>query len=119
LIDLVELRQAASLKPVEVSEGMRKLADIVLAMALKPRLLLLDEPTSGVSASEKFGLMETIVRALRAEKVTALFVEHDMEIVRRFADRVVVWNQGQVVAEGTADKILNDPYVKENVVGVV
>jgi len=118
LMDLVGLGGIAHLRPVEISEGMRKLADIALAMALKPRLLLLDEPTSGVSASEKFGLMETIVGALRAEKVTALFVEHDMEIVRRFADRVVVWNQGQVVATGTAEEVLNDPYVKENVVGV-
>ena len=41
-----------------------------------------------------------------------------MEIVRRFADRVVVWNQGQIVAQGSADEVLNDPYVKENVVGV-
>lgn len=118
LLRLVDLSKAAERRSIELSEGMRKLADIVLAMALKPRLLLLDEPTSGVSASEKFGLMETIVRALRAEKVTALFVEHDMEIVRRYADRVLVWNMGRIVAEGTPDKVLNDAYVRENVVGV-
>jgi branched-chain amino acid transport system ATP-binding protein len=118
LLRLVDLERAAGFRSVEISEGMRKLADIVLAMALKPHLILLDEPTSGVSAAEKFGLMETIVRALRAEKVTALFVEHDMEIVRRYADRVVVWNAGRVVAEGKPDDVLNNPYVRENVVGV-
>ncbi len=118
LLRLVELERAAEQRSVELSEGMRKLADIVLAMALKPHLILLDEPTSGVSASEKFNLMETIVRALRAEKVAALFVEHDMEIVRRYADRVLVWNAGRVVAEGKPDSVLNDPYVRENVVGV-
>lgn len=118
LLRLVKLEGAAAQRSVELSEGMRKLADIVLAMALKPHLILLDEPTSGVSASEKFALMETIVGALQAEKVTALFVEHDMEIVRRYADRVLVWTAGRVVAEGKPDEVLNDPYVRENVVGV-
>ena len=98
--------------------GVRKLLDIALTMVAKPRVLLLDEPTSGVSASEKFALMDTIIRALKAEKVTALFVEHDMEIVRRYADRVLVWNAGKIVAEGVPDQVLNDPYVRENVVGV-
>jgi len=119
LLELVGLAKVAAFRSTELSEGMRKLADIVLAMALKPQLLLMDEPTSGVSSDEKFDIMETIVRALRAEKVAALFVEHDMEIVRRYADRVLVWNAGRVMAEGTPEDILNDPYVRENVVGVV
>jgi branched-chain amino acid transport system ATP-binding protein len=118
LLRLVDLSTVAERRSIELSGGMRKLADILLAMALKPRLLLLDEPTSGVSTSEKYNLMETIIRALRAEKVTALFVEHDMEIVRRYADRVLVWNMGRIVAEGTPDKVLSDDYVRENVVGV-
>ena len=118
LLRLVNLAHVKNRRSIELSEGMRKLADIVLAMALKPQLLLMDEPTSGVSSNEKFGIMETIVSALRAEKVAALFVEHDMEIVRRYADRVLVWNQGRVMAQGTPDEVLNDPYVRENVVGV-
>lgn len=118
LLRLVDLSEVAERRSSEMSEGMRKLTDIVIAMALKPRLLLLDEPTSGVSASEKFALMETLVAALRAESVTALFVEHDMEIVRRYADRILVWDTGRIMAEGDPETVLNDPYVLENVVGI-
>ena len=118
LLRLVDLAQAAGRSTSEMSEGMRKLTDIVIALALKPRLLLLDEPTSGVSASEKFPLMETLVAALRAEHVTALFVEHDMEIVRRYADRILVWDSGRIMAQGDPETVLSDPYVLENVVGL-
>jgi branched-chain amino acid transport system ATP-binding protein len=118
LLKLVDLSDVAEQRSSEMAEGVRKLTDIVIAMALKPRLLLLDEPTSGVSASEKFALMETLVAALRAESVTALFVEHDMEIVRRYADRILVWDTGRIMAEGDPETVLNDPYVLENVVGM-
>jgi branched-chain amino acid transport system ATP-binding protein len=71
-------------------EGHRKLLDIAVALALKPRLLLLDEPTSGVSALERFPLMEALMGALRQRQITALFVEHDMDVVARYANRVLV-----------------------------
>jgi branched-chain amino acid transport system ATP-binding protein len=118
LLELVDLSEVSEQRSSEMSEGVRKLTDIVIAMALKPRLLLLDEPTSGVSAAEKFALMDTLVAALRAESVTALFVEHDMEIVRRYADRILVWDTGRIMAEGDPETVLNDPYVLENVVGI-
>ena len=66
-------------------EGVRKLLDIAMAMVVKPKVLLLDEPTSGVSADEKFGIMDMVMAAVRAERVTMLFVEHDMDIVSRYA----------------------------------
>jgi branched-chain amino acid transport system ATP-binding protein len=72
--------QAAGLLP----EGVRKLLDIAMAVAGGPRVLLLDEPTSGVSAEEKFRLMDMVMGALQAERVTVLFVEHDMDIVHRY-----------------------------------
>jgi branched-chain amino acid transport system ATP-binding protein len=118
LLDLVGLAPAAERFAAELPEGMRKLADIALALALKPKLLLLDEPTSGVSASEKFGLMDTLTAVLREQKVTTAFVEHDMDLVRRYADRVLVWDQGKVVASGTPANVLQDARVLENVVGV-
>jgi branched-chain amino acid transport system ATP-binding protein len=97
---------------------MRKLADIVLALALQPQLLLLDEPTSGVSSDEKFSLMETLIAALRRQSVTAVFVEHDIELVRKYADRVAVWDQGRVIAVGEPERILSDGRVVQTVVGV-
>ena len=99
-------------------EGHRKLLDIAVALALKPRLLLLDEPTSGVSALERFPLMEALMGALRQRQITALFVEHDMDVVARYANRVLVWNAGSIMAEGHPDDVFKDPRVLQSVVGV-
>jgi branched-chain amino acid transport system ATP-binding protein len=101
-----------------LNEGTRKLADIAMAVALKPRLLLMDEPTSGVAASEKLAIVETLARVLRATGVSAVFVEHDMEVVSRFADRVAVWSQGRILASGPPDEVLADPAVRREVIGI-
>jgi len=95
----------------------RKLLDIALTMVAKPRILLLDEPTSGVSAEEKFAIMEMIMKAVRAEGATVLFVEHDMEVVSRFAERVLAFYDGRIIADGPPEVVLNDPEVKRFVVG--
>src|SRR6202022_3453704 len=70
----------------ELAGGVRKLVDIAMAVTRRPKLLLLDEPTSGVAAEEKFPLMDVVMAALDGGDVTVLFVEHDMEIVGRYAD---------------------------------
>ena len=85
---------------------MRKLLDIAMAVLGAPRVLLLDEPTSGISIEEKFGLMDVVMSALKSRKLTVLFVEHDMEIVARFADRVLAFYDGTVIADGTPDAAL-------------
>jgi branched-chain amino acid transport system ATP-binding protein len=118
LLDLVGLAAASDRFAAELPEGMRKLADIALALALKPKLLLLDEPTSGVSAAEKFVLMDTLTAVLREQTITTVFVEHDMDLVRNYANRVLVWDQGQVMASGSPAEVLQDPRVLQNVVGV-
>ncbi len=117
LLDLVGLGSDADRLAVALPEGRRKLLDIVIALALKPRLVLLDEPTSGVSTIERFALMETLMTALRCAQTTALFVEHDMDIVRRYADRVLVWDSGKVIAEGAPSDVFNNPEVLRKVVG--
>jgi branched-chain amino acid transport system ATP-binding protein len=100
-----------------VPGGVRKLLDIALAMIARPRILLLDEPTSGVSAEEKFAIMEMIMTALRAESTTVLFVEHDMEVVNRFAERVLAFYDGRIIADAAPGEALSDPEVKRLVVG--
>ena len=82
-------------------QGVRKLLDIAMAVAGSPRVLLLDEPTSGISIEEKFDLMDVVMSALKSRSITVLFVEHDMEIVERFADRVLAFYDGTVIADGT------------------
>ncbi|PJG56343.1 ABC transporter ATP-binding protein [Bradyrhizobium forestalis] len=118
LLDLVGLAGDADRISSTLPEGHRKLLDIALALALKPRLLLLDEPTSGVSALERFPLMEALMSALRQRRITALFVEHDMDVVARYASRVLVWNAGNIMAEGRPDEVFSNAQVRQRVVGV-
>ena len=98
-------------------EGVRKLLDIAMAMAVKPKILLLDEPTSGVSADEKFGLMDMVMEAVRAQQVTVLFVEHDMDIVNRYTHRVLAFYEGRIIADGEPGVVLNDTEVRKYVTG--
>lgn len=98
-------------------EGVRKLLDIAMALAVKPRILLLDEPTSGVSADEKFALMDLVLGAIRADKVTVLFVEHDMDIVRRYTERILAFYDGRIIADGTPERVLADAEVRRYVTG--
>jgi branched-chain amino acid transport system ATP-binding protein len=97
--------------------GIRKLLDIALTMVAKPRVLLLDEPTSGVSAQEKFGIMQMVLEAVRAEGATVLFVEHDMEVVSRYAERVLAFYDGRIIADAAPQVALADPEVRRHVVG--
>jgi branched-chain amino acid transport system ATP-binding protein len=98
--------------------GVRKLLDIALTMAARPKILLLDEPTSGVSAEEKFGIMDTVMRAAKDEGATVLFAEHDMEVVSRFAERVLAFYDGRIIADAPPAVALADPEVRRYVVGI-
>jgi len=107
-------------RPVsELAGGVRKLIDIAMALVRRPRLLLLDEPTSGVSAEEKFATMERVIHAVAPDAATLVFVEHDMEIVNRYADRVVAFYQGRILADGVPSDVLKDQEVRRYVTGGV
>ncbi len=101
----------------ELPGGVRKLLDIAMALTAAPKLLLLDEPTSGVSAEEKFPMMETIMSALGQEAMTVLFVEHDMDIVERYASRVVAFYSGRIIADGAPGEALATDDVRRYVTG--
>lgn len=110
--------QADAERPVlELAGGVRKLADIALALARKPRLLLLDEPTSGVSAAEKFPAMRRVMDGLEGEAATVIFIEHDMEIVAEFSERVIAFYSGRVIADGTPAETLANADVQRHVTG--
>lgn len=101
----------------ELPGGVRKLLDIAMALVRKPEILLLDEPTSGVGAEEKYPLMDTVAKALAGENLTVIFVEHDMDIVQNYSDRIIAFYQGAVIADGNSEKVLNDRSVQEYVTG--
>ncbi|MSU90970.1 ATP-binding cassette domain-containing protein [Rhodobacteraceae bacterium 2CG4] len=119
LLEMVNCADVADRTVVELSEGQRKLVDIAVALALRPRLLLMDEPTSGVASSQKHRIMEILVEALAQAQVTSVFVEHDMGIVEKYADEVAVWNAGNVQLRGTPAEVLEHPDVIRDVIGEV
>jgi branched-chain amino acid transport system ATP-binding protein len=88
-----------------IAQGERKLLDVALAYALRPKLLFLDEPTSGVSTRDKGQIMDTIANVVRGEGITAVVVEHDMDVVFKYSNRIVVMHQGAILAQGTPDQI--------------
>jgi len=117
VLEMVGLAARGDALSAALPEGQRKLLDIAMALVLEPKLLILDEPTSGVSTDEKHGLMATIMRALDAQKVTAIFVEHDVDIVSQYATRVAAWIAGRIAADGTPEQVLADLEVRKNVIG--
>src|SRR6266436_5690742 len=88
-----------------LAQGERKLLDVAVAYALRPKLLFLDEPTSGVSTHEKAQIMDTVSSVVRAGRVTAVVIEHDMDVVFRYSDRIVMMHEGRFLADGTPDEI--------------
>ena len=118
LLERFRLFEHRERRVAELPGGVRKLLDIAMALTGQPKLLLLDEPTSGVSAEEKFPMMDTIMDALGQEKVTTvLFVEHDMDIVERHASRVVAFYAGRIIADDVPAVALAADDVRRYVTG--
>ncbi|HEY7202793.1 MAG TPA: ABC transporter ATP-binding protein [Methylomirabilota bacterium] len=100
-----------------LSQGERKLLDVAVAYALRPKLLFLDEPTSGVSTREKAPIMDIISQVVRSGHITAVIVEHDMDVVFTYCPRIVAMHQGGILADGTPDEIRNNAQVTANLLG--
>jgi len=100
-----------------LSLGDLKRMELALALASEPFLLLLDEPTAGMSSDERADLMGTVVRIVRERKLTVLFTEHDMDVVFGTATRVLVMHQGRVLAEGTPTAVRENPEVQRVYLG--
>lgn len=116
-LELLQLQDRADDISGFLPEGQRKLLDVAMALVTRPRLMIMDEPTSGVSTDEKHALMELLMRALDERRVTSIFVEHDIDIVRRYATRLAAWISGRIAADGPPERVLADPVVIENVIG--
>jgi branched-chain amino acid transport system ATP-binding protein len=119
ILDNFNMSDKKELTPTGLSEGDLKILDIAIAFALKSKLLLLDEPTSGVATSDKFKVMDSIVSAIKKEGVSTLIIEHDMDIVSGYSDRVIVMHEGKIMAEGKPDEIMENKEVKATVFGIV
>jgi branched-chain amino acid transport system ATP-binding protein len=100
-----------------LSQGERKLLDVAVAYALRPKLLFLDEPTSGVSTREKAPIMDIITQVVRSGGITAVIVEHDMDVVFTYCPRIVAMHQGTILADGTPEQIRSNEQVTANMLG--
>jgi branched-chain amino acid transport system ATP-binding protein len=117
LLDVVALAPKAHRVVGELAHGDQRVVEIALALAMRPRLLLLDEPTAGMGDVETDHMVD-LVRRLHAERgLSILFIEHDMSIVFGIAQRITVLDQGRVLAEGTADEISRSEAVRAAYLG--
>ena len=116
-LELLQLGARAHDLAGSLPEGQRKLLDVAMALVLEPKLMIMDEPTSGVSSDEKHALMAVLMKALDERRVTSIFVEHDIDIVRTHATRLAAWIAGKIAADGPPEQVLADPAVIRNVIG--
>ncbi len=101
----------------ELSHGDQRAAEIAMALALRPRLLLLDEPTAGMGEQETYQVAGQIRRLHRNSAYTIVLIEHDMRVVFNLADRITVLAEGQMLADGTPQQIADDPHVQAAYLG--
>ncbi|MBS0326816.1 MAG: ABC transporter ATP-binding protein [Proteobacteria bacterium] len=117
ILDALHLGAESDSTTRTLAYGKQRLLEIALALATRPRMLLLDEPAAGIPAKESVEVLGAIARLPR--EVTVVFIEHDMDLVFRFAERITVLVAGSVLAEGAPDEIAADPRVREVYLGEI
>ena len=117
LLTQVGLASKADRLVGELSHGDQRAAEIAMALALRPRLLLLDEPTAGMGEQETYQVAGLIRRLHRNSAYTIVLIEHDMRVVFNLADRITVLTEGKMLAEGTPKEIAEDPHVQAAYLG--
>jgi len=117
VLEAYRIERFARTDAAALPQGVRKLLDIALALCASPKLVLLDEPTSGVSTQEKDELMATLWGSFADAGTTVLFIEHDMDLIARYATRVCALHDGEVVADGPPAQILADDRVRALISG--
>ena len=100
-----------------LSHGDLRLLEVAIALAAKPRLLFLDEPTAGMNPVERSRILETIRQLSQTGEVTFVIVEHDMDIVFSLSDRVIALHRGQIIGDGSPEQIKMNPQVREVYLG--
>jgi branched-chain amino acid transport system ATP-binding protein len=117
VLSLVGLAAKAGRRVGELSHGDQRAAEIAMALTLKPRILLLDEPTAGMGEQETYDIARLIRRLNREAGYTVLLIEHDMRVVFNLADHISVLEQGRLLADGTPEEIAANPAVQAAYLG--
>ena len=117
LMEMGGLAAKADRLASEMPHGDQRAIEIMMSIALRPRLLLLDEPTAGMGDQETYDICRLIRRLHRDEKLSIVLIEHDMRVIFNLADRIMVLAEGAVLAEGTPDEIARDERVQAAYLG--
>ncbi|WP_340109740.1 ABC transporter ATP-binding protein [Pikeienuella sp. HZG-20] len=117
LLELLGMEAVAKASSRTISHGDQKLLDVGLALAMEPKVLLLDEPTAGMGPEERWRMMDTVRELWKRKKMTLIFIEHDIEIVFKTAQRIHVLKYGAVLAEGAPEEIRGNPDVIDAYLG--
>ena len=117
LLELTGLKSKSNRRVGELSHGDQRAAEIAMALALHPRLLLLDEPTAGMGDQETYEITQLIRRLHHDNKLTIVLIEHDMRVVFHLADRIMVLDQGKFLAEGSPQEIAANEQVQAAYLG--
>jgi branched-chain amino acid transport system ATP-binding protein len=117
LLARVGMLQQAGRTCAVLAYGDLKRVELAVALANRPRLLLMDEPTAGMAPGERQALMQLAAARARSERIAVLFTEHDMEVVFNFASRIIVLHGGEVIAAGAPAEVRANPRVREVYLG--
>jgi branched-chain amino acid transport system ATP-binding protein len=117
LLERVGMKNQAGRPCAVLAYGDLKRVELALALANRPRLLLMDEPTAGMAPEERAALMQLAATLAASEKIAVLFTEHDMDVVFGHASRVIVLHQGEIIATGSPQEVRADPKVREVYLG--
>ena len=117
IIDFLEIKHIRHRIVGALSYGLRKRIDLGRALAMEPKILLMDEPLAGMNIEEKEDMARFIIDIREAMDIPVVIVEHDMQVVMDIADRIYVLNWGNVIAEGPPEKIKKDPEVIQAYLG--
>jgi branched-chain amino acid transport system ATP-binding protein len=117
LLATADLQGKAGRLVGELSHGDQRATEIMMALALKPRLLMLDEPTAGMGDQETYDITRLIRRLHKTQKLTIVLIEHDMRVIFNLADRITALTEGSVLAEGSPEEIARDEQVQAAYLG--
>ena len=117
LLEMSGLSSKAHRLVGELSHGDQRATEIMMALALKPRLLLLDEPTAGMGDQETYDITQLIKKLHKSEKLSMVLIEHDMRVILHLADRIMVLAEGNVLAEGTPKEVTANEAVQAAYLG--